>query len=469
MSLVLLAALLLSADPVTPKVPILHSTDLFHPHGDPDDHYDLACLFATGEFDVKGVILDLGEEQAKRCGRPAVEQMMHITGRRVPCSIGLSQRLRGPSDKALGEPARFQEGVELILSTLRQSPEPVALFTTGSCRDVAAAFNREPELLRQKVRAVYFNIGRGPNEDQNECNVGYDPAAYLRMFQTGLPIYWCPCFGRDGYETLFAADQTEVVGACTPAVQNFFVYCLTRSKDDPIKFLTTGPHPAPSGPRSMWCTAPMLHAAGRKVYQRGDKDFIALRPAEAQKAGLVGREIRAFDFVPMRVTIDGVRAEVLPEAAEPRPGHLSAAYRGRTEDRVGTNRPEPDGRPDCCVQVRGLPAERPIKNIVITGPNQGRWEYVATGRWWRVAYDRHAGRLDAWFQFYASGPHRIELVFADGQPMTAEFTVLKPDPARFHVDLAAKEPNGWVFRATDPRFKQIMAACLKNLLADLGR
>ena len=25
---------------------LVHMTDIFHPHGDPDDHYDLALVFA---------------------------------------------------------------------------------------------------------------------------------------------------------------------------------------------------------------------------------------------------------------------------------------------------------------------------------------------------------------------------------------------------------------------------------------
>jgi hypothetical protein len=52
------------------KVPILYSTDLYHPHADPDDHYDLATLFALAEFDIRGIILDnVNGGQATRCGR----------------------------------------------------------------------------------------------------------------------------------------------------------------------------------------------------------------------------------------------------------------------------------------------------------------------------------------------------------------------------------------------------------------
>jgi len=454
---------------VAGKVPIIHSTDLFHPHGDPDDHYDLATLFAIQEFDLKGIVLDLGATQKQRMGRPPVEQMMHITGRRAPYAIGLSQRLRSRSDKALEEPAEFQGGVNLILSTLRESKLKVTLFTTGSCRDIAAAFNREPDLVKEKVKAVYFNIGRGPNEAQNECNVSYDPEAYLRIFESGLPLYWCPCFGSDGYETLYTVDQPTVVGACAQAVQNYFVYCLTRSNADPIAFLASGPHLLARGGRSMWCTAPFFHAAGRKIYQRGPDDFVALPPAEAEKAGLSGKEVEAFRFVPMRATVGNEEAAPPPNLVEPQPGKIAAVYWGRAKDRVGTGSPKPDGRLDCCVRVLGVDSEKPIKNIVLTGPREGRWEYVETGRWWRVAYDRPGRQLDCYFQFYAEGEHRIEILYADNISQSAVFKVPNVGASGLRVELSPAAPNGLVFRATDIRYRKILASCLKNLLAGLGR
>jgi len=451
------------------RIPILYSTDLFHPHADPDDHYDLACLFAMGEFDLRGVILDLGAEQAKRCGRPAVEQMVRITGRKVPYAMGLSRPLRSRTDAALDEPEQFQAAVKLILSVLRDSAEPVTLFTTGSCRDVAAAFNREPALLREKVKAVYFNIGRGPNEPQEECNVGYDPQAYLRMFETDLPLYWCPCFGKEGFETLYQADQAVVVGACARPVQNYFVYCLTRSAADPIEFLAGGAHALPTGARAMWCTAPMFHAAGRKVYALGDDDFVALAPREADQRGLAPREVKLFEFAPMRAVIDPPQAGAKSALAEPKPGEIAAAYRGREQDRVGTGKPDPDGRADCCVRVLGLTPDRQLKNVVLTGPREGRWEHVETGRWWRVALDREGGRLDCYFQFWAPGEHHVEVIYADGSSQRAPFSVPPAGPGQLKIDLKPAEPNAFVFRAADPRYKMAMPSCLRNLLAGLGR
>ena len=42
------------------RVPILYSTDLYHPHDDPDDHFDLLTLFAIPEFDIRGIVIDTG-------------------------------------------------------------------------------------------------------------------------------------------------------------------------------------------------------------------------------------------------------------------------------------------------------------------------------------------------------------------------------------------------------------------------
>ena len=71
-------------------VPVIYCTDLFHPHDDPDDHFDLATLYAMPELDIKGVVLDQGRKQLERLGRIPVSQMNRITGRKVPAVIGLA-------------------------------------------------------------------------------------------------------------------------------------------------------------------------------------------------------------------------------------------------------------------------------------------------------------------------------------------------------------------------------------------
>jgi hypothetical protein len=136
---------------------------------------------------------------------------------------------------------------------------------------------------------------------------------------------------------------------------------------------------------------------------------------------------------------------------------------------VGTRSPKPDGRADCCVRVLGVPKGKPIRNIVLTGPRKARWEHVETGRWWRAAYERNGPRLDVYFQFWAAGEHRVQIVYADGASQSAAFDVAALGGPSLRVDLAPAQPNAFVFRATDKRYSQILASCLENLLAGLGR
>ncbi len=288
------------------SIPILYSTDLYHPHADPDDHFDLATLFALPEFDIRGVILDDGARQKEAPGRIPLEQMLWITQRRIPYAIGLAGQLRSAEDTGLGQPDEFQQGVRLLLEALRQSPVPVTVFCTGSLRDVAAALNREPELLRTKISRLYLNIG--DTTAQDEYNVLLDPQAYVAVLRSKLPIYWCPCFDgglwrKDrGYATYWRFIHYEVLEATRPVVQNWFIYALTKPQADPIAFLSQPADPTAKKevwamPRNMWCTAPFLHAAGRSVI-REDSGRWQIRTSAPEATAR-----RLFDFVDAKVSI----------------------------------------------------------------------------------------------------------------------------------------------------------------------
>ncbi|MEW5910238.1 MAG: hypothetical protein AB1659_10600, partial [Thermodesulfobacteriota bacterium] len=77
--------------------------------------------------------------------------MNHLTRTRIPVGIGLSKPLRTSSDKGLFESKKYQSGVRLIIDVLRNSNQPISIIATGSLRDIAAAFNQEPDLFKNKV------------------------------------------------------------------------------------------------------------------------------------------------------------------------------------------------------------------------------------------------------------------------------------------------------------------------------
>jgi hypothetical protein len=243
---------------------------------------------------------------------------MRITGRKVQYVPGLPTPPENAGDKALGQPQKYQGAVELVLNTLRDAKEKVILFSTGSSRDFAAAYNRDSRLFREKVKALYCNGGivadRG-DVAQDDFNTTLDPWAFFRLFQTGVPFYWCgtrPKMSERApggpYSTNYWIHEQRIIRAGSPRVENYFIFALTRSTADPLQFLDSGFQRIPparafagDGGRFMWCTAPLCHAAGRKIYRQGIANFMALQPEDAAKAGLAHQEIKLFDFAPLTV------------------------------------------------------------------------------------------------------------------------------------------------------------------------
>jgi hypothetical protein len=264
----LLSPVSVAAEAAPGSVPVIHITDLYHPHNDPDDHFDLATVFGIPAFDLRAIVIDMGKDGVGRPGLPAVRQMMHITGKSVPCATGLVENLKSQSDTCAQQPAETQAGVDLILKALRASEKPVTVFCVGSLRDLASAYNREPELLKNKIARCYVNAG--DSAGGVEWNVGLDPHAYVRIMDSPLPIYWMPCFGADGYQSYWVFKQAEVLEAAPLALQNFMVYALGKtpaSERDPIAALADSIAPKMrekiwAETRNMWCTAGYLHAAG---------------------------------------------------------------------------------------------------------------------------------------------------------------------------------------------------------------
>ncbi len=254
---------------------VLYSTDLFHPHDDPDDHFDLAVLYAIPGIDLKGIILDQGATQRHRPGRIPVSQLNRLTGRRVPVAIGLPDKLRSPDDKALDQDADGQAGVRLILDTLEASLQPIALVTVGSARDVVAAFNRHPALCRRKVSRVLCFIGEASKADFREHNVGLDPQAFIGLMRSALPIDWVPCFDggpwkNQGRASFWQARQADLLGQAPDGLVQYFRYALEKGTSDPLAFLGQSPDPARRArlfdmKRNLWCAPVFVTLAGQGV------------------------------------------------------------------------------------------------------------------------------------------------------------------------------------------------------------
>ena len=301
------------------KIPVIYCSDLFHPHDDPDDHFDLACIYAIHELELKSIILGQGLKQAKKPGRIPVEQLNYMTGRNVPWAIGLSQALKSPDDTGLDEPEKFQLGVSLIVKVLEESPVPVTIITVGSMRDVAATFNRRPKLFREKVSRIYAFIGDASGAFR-EYNVTLDPKAYQRMMNAGLPLYWVPCFdggpwkNKSGWASFWQAAHRDLLRDASTPVLNYFIYALLLKKEDPIAFLDkTTPEEERdkvlAGERNLWCSAVFPFVADRKYVLRDD-NCISVPASEVRESDKV---TEIFDFQPVKVHVDGTGKETFSD------------------------------------------------------------------------------------------------------------------------------------------------------------
>lgn len=278
----------LTAQPRGPQ-PLIHVTDLFHPHGDPDDHFDLAVSYALaqrGTFDLRGVVIDYPPDF--RAGDPAavaVAQMNRLTGRSVPVSIGTALRLKHRQDALPDAPPQETAAVRFILEQLRAAERPVCLVCVGNAADIIVAALREPAIFKAKCAGVYLNSGSAHDNPakpaQLEFNVNLDPAAYAAMFDLPCPLFWFPCWhtteqrqsGASG--SFYWLPHRDALAGVSAGLANFFAYMFEKSANPKWLRAMKNMPPAASWEsilgekRGMWSTASQFVAAGLCVTKEG--------------------------------------------------------------------------------------------------------------------------------------------------------------------------------------------------------
>ena len=292
------------SEKVNKKTPMLHVTDLFRPHMDPDDHWDLACVYALacrGDIDLKGVLIDHPPENAD--GRnpdiAAVAQMNLIAGTLVPVAVGSGLPMKSRDDVQEYASSADHHGVQMVLDVLRKSPEPVVINILGSSRDVAIAGKKAPNLFKTKCAAIYLNAGTGSSKmspaSKLEYNVTLERYGFAAIFDLPCPVYWMPCFEElesggqqevNEYGTHYKFRQDEILPGLSDMVQNYFAYMFGKYTDSNWLGYLKGTKDEAllskvgSMDRHMWCTAGFLHAAGYTVSRDGQ--IVSLNEKHAQ-------------------------------------------------------------------------------------------------------------------------------------------------------------------------------------------
>lgn len=196
------------------------------------------------EIELKAIIFEDGNRQESEPGQQLVNQMKYLTGIDIPTAIGLASPLTSTLDDGSLQLPKYQEGVNLILDTLRNSNEKIDIISIGSLRDLAAAFNREPSLMRDKVDRVFVFAGEASNYNFTEYNVGLDVNAFVSFMQSGLNIYWLPCFdgglwhNNSGLATWWRVpDQRVLYENLSVNMKKYITYSLTGAIEDEIDYI----------------------------------------------------------------------------------------------------------------------------------------------------------------------------------------------------------------------------------------
>lgn len=352
-----------SNSPAVAPVPIIDVTDLYHPHQDFGDNFDLLAAYGMPELDLRAVILDCTEPfrqpVAKNPGAYLAEdptgprepgfitvcQLNYVFGRNVPCATTPFARMKSTDDKMLDAPPFQQQGIELILKTLRESAEPVHIMSFGSARAIAAAFNREPELFRKKLARLHLCAGGStpPAPDYIEWNVALDQLSIVCLLRSDLPIAIYPDaannaegvgyglknpgFSYDEHNTHWKLPDLQFFARMAPALRRYLEFGLSRSaRVDYLRATEVDGPPLEekllAKEHYVWETALWICVSGRKLVKRADGTH-RLIPAEQV---LPTDKVLPNELHPCTVT---VRDDGVYEFRETdRPSNFSVYYRG---------------------------------------------------------------------------------------------------------------------------------------------
>ena len=201
-------------------IPVILDTDI---GDDIDDTWALALLLKSPELDLKLVVGDYGESQYR--ARLLTKFLERVGRSDVQVGIGLDIAPHGDGRQAAwvkdydlnSYPGKvLTNGVQAIIDTVMNSPQPVTLICIGPVPNIAEALKREPRIaeharfvgMQGSVRGGYG----GAKQPIAEWNVKCDPKALQRVFAAPWNITITP-LDTCGLVTLTGEKYQRVLGS----------------------------------------------------------------------------------------------------------------------------------------------------------------------------------------------------------------------------------------------------------------
>jgi len=172
------------------KIPVILDTDI---GDDIDDTWALAMMLKCPELDVKLVVSDTGDTTYRA---QIAAKLLQIAGRTdVPVGVGLPFGTRLTRRQAgwlegyelADYPGTVHEdGVDALISTIMDSPEPMTLVCIGPVPNIGEALSRRPEIAHKaRFVGMHGSVRKGYGgspEISAECNVVNHTPACQKVF-----------------------------------------------------------------------------------------------------------------------------------------------------------------------------------------------------------------------------------------------------------------------------------------------
>lgn len=244
------------------KKPVIVVTDLYHPHQDSGDNFDLVNAYMLPNVELKAVLIDChepfrnkiaegvgkglyrDEDGPREPGFIPVQQLNYIFNQQVPYAVGPFHPMTSRNDKMEWIPEFQQSAIKLLAEVLQQSNEQLTIVSFGSLRILAVAYNRFPELMRKKVKEIHISAGTSNNHpDFLEWNVALDTNAFVSILESDIPIALYPCaagyvgeedygkfnaFVSDGGNTYYYLESLSFINEMAEPLKQYFDFVYSR-------------------------------------------------------------------------------------------------------------------------------------------------------------------------------------------------------------------------------------------------